>query len=85
MPAPKARTRHTLLTAEAFNELAAEGLAELIENSATLEMQTLDEWVKDLKRTIGRVSDHRTGGDPAPAMADADNMPLFGGFARLED
>lgn len=59
MPAPKARTRHTHLTTEAFRELAEAALEEQVENSATLELKTLDEWCKDLKHTIGRVSDHR--------------------------
>ncbi len=86
MPAAKARTRHTNFTCEAFNELASEGLGELIENSATLEMKTLDEWIKDLKRSIGRVSDHRTGGDPAPALADGiGRFDGCGAFGSLED
>lgn len=71
MPAPKARTRHTQLTTEAFRELAEAALEELVENSATLELKDLASWSKDLKRTIGRVSDHRLGGDPAP-LAERD-------------
>jgi hypothetical protein len=66
MPAPKARTRHTLLTTEAFRELAESAIEELCENSATLDMQTLQDWQKDLKRTIGAVSDHQTSTDPLP-------------------
>jgi hypothetical protein len=82
MPAPKARTRHTQFTTEAFRELAEAALEELCENSATLEMKDLATWSKDLKLTVGRVSDHRAGGDPPPAVGDG---PLFGGFASLED
>lgn len=66
MPAPKARTRHTLLTTEAFRELAESAIEELCENSATLDMHDLATWQKELKATIGRVSDHQTSTDPLP-------------------
>lgn len=83
MPAPKARTRHTQYTAEYFNELAAEGLAEMIENNPTLEMKSLAEWTRELTRHIGRVSDHRTSSDPAP-MGDLEGVDdIFAG--RLGD
>lgn len=65
MPTPKARTRHTQYTTEAFREIAEAALEELIENNDTLEVQDLQSWSKDLSRTIGRVSDHQTSSDPA--------------------
>ncbi|MES2384498.1 MAG: hypothetical protein V4593_08110 [Pseudomonadota bacterium] len=63
MPAPKARTRHNMLTTEAFRELAETALEELVENSATLELQDLATWRKELSRKIDHVSDYQTSGD----------------------
>lgn len=72
MPAPKARTRHTHLTTEAFRELAEAALEELVENSATLELKDLASWSKELRTTIGRVSDHRCGGDATATIGRCD-------------
>jgi hypothetical protein len=72
MPAPKARTRHTHLTTEAFRELAEAALEEQVENSATLELKTLDEWCKEFKNTVGRVSDHRGDTDRVGSAARED-------------
>jgi hypothetical protein len=84
MPEPKARTRHTVLTTEAFREIVEEALAELVENSDTLELASLTSWTRALKLSIGRVSDRTTGdGTPMPigrTERDAlDELCAFGG------
>lgn len=62
----KPRTRHVQYTAEAFRELAEAALEELIDNTDTYEVRDLLTWSADLKRAVGRVSDHQTSTGPAP-------------------
>jgi hypothetical protein len=76
MPEPKARSRHTVLTTEAFREIAEEALAELVENSDTLELDTLTAWTRALKLAIGRVSDRTTGDGSPMAMGRVDRDAL---------
>ena len=59
----KPRTRNTQDTTEAFAELAQRGLDELIENSDTLHLDRLADWIQKLKRSIAHASDHATGPD----------------------
>ncbi len=84
MPAPKARTRYTLLTTEAFRELAEAALEDLVENSGTLESHTLTTWQKELRKSIGQVSDHQMSGDPVPGRRAPDVASAVGeGFDDL--
>lgn len=80
----RARTRHTQYTAEAFREIAHEAVEEMIENSDTLELKDLSTWSADLKRHIGRVSDHHAGAggadDPIGSFEGAEDF-----LARSDD
>jgi hypothetical protein len=60
------RTRHTQLTPEAFREIAESAILELYENADAIELHDLTAWCKQLKTTIGRVSDHESGDESTP-------------------
>ncbi len=85
MPEPKARTRHTVLTTEAFRELAEEALAELVENSDTLELDSLTAWTRRLKLAIGRVSDHQTSDNTRGVLGRTERDALDDMCARGDE
>jgi hypothetical protein len=60
------RTRHTQLTPEAFRELVEAATEELYDNVDPIELHDLTAWVKLLKGTILRVSEHTSGDESTP-------------------